>query len=94
MKYIKLAGCDFTEKQHDLIKDNLISFLHNFKNVTIVKDQFNPGFYVFVGNVPADCSGWLQYCYNIDYLNGWLYGCVQAKHRKELKDNFTEGCFK
>ena len=20
----------------------------------------------------------LQYCYNIDYLNGWLYGCVQA----------------
>lgn len=19
-----------------------------------------------------------KYCYNIDYLNGWLYGCVQA----------------
>lgn len=24
---------------------------------------------------------WTQYCYNIDYLNGWLYGAVQAINR-------------
>ena len=23
-------------------------------------------------------GSWTQYCYNIDYLNGWLYGAVQA----------------
>lgn len=26
----------------------------------------------------TESGSYTQYCYNIDYLNGWLYGAVQA----------------
>lgn len=68
-----------TNKQKETIKDNLDAFVHNFGNVRI-EDYGMPrsGFYVFC---PANSEDYVQYCYNIDYLNGWLYGAVQAVHR-------------
>ncbi len=33
---------------------------------------------VYTDEQRADSGSWTQYCYNIDYLNGWLYGAVQA----------------
>ena len=33
-----------------------------------------------------DSSSWRHYCYNIDYLNGWLYGCVQTVNGNPKRD--------
>lgn len=67
-----------TKREQEIIKDNLRAFVNNFGKVRIEKEDYGRGFYVFS---PADSESWVQYCYNIDYLNGWLYGCVQAVNR-------------
>ena len=74
-----VAGCNFTQKQYEIVKDNLHAFMVNFKDLRIKKADFGPGYYVFVNN-----ESYIQYCYNIHYLNGWLYGCVQAVCRNDL----------
>ena len=70
-----------TDRQKEVIKDNLKAFKANFDSIRIEKECCGRGFYVFV---PATSDSYIQYCYNIDYLNGWLYGCVQAVNRSEL----------
>ena len=67
-----------TKREQEIIKDNLRAFVNNFGKVRIEKEDYGRGFYVFS---PADSESWVQYCYNIDYLNGWLYGCVQAVNK-------------
>lgn len=67
-----------SEKQKEIIKDNLRAFIHHFGDVRIEADC-GRGFYVFC---PANSETHVQYCYNIDYLNGWLYGAVQAVCRQ------------
>ena len=67
-----------TKKQLEIIADNLRAFIHNFGEVRIEREDYGKGFYVFS---PADSNSYVQYCYNIDYLNGWLYGCVQALNK-------------
>ena len=67
-----------TKKQREIIKDNLNAFEANFGKVRIEKAPYNSGFYVYS---PADSESYVQYCYNLDYLNGWLYGCVQGAHK-------------
>lgn len=68
----------FTKREHEIVKSNLRSFINNFGNVRIEREHCEKGFYVFC---PPDSESYVQYCYNIDYLNGWLYGCVQAIHK-------------
>jgi hypothetical protein len=75
---------DMTNRQKEIIKDNLQAFVTNFGAVRIEKGNYGTGFYVYS---PADSEGYVQYCYNIDYLNGWLYGCVQGAHKRV---QFTE----
>ena len=65
---------DFTKNEMEIIKDNLMAFIANFDKPRIERGDDGESFYVFTD----DSSSWRQYCYNIDYLNGWLYGCVQA----------------
>lgn len=67
-----------TKREQEIIKDNLRAFVNNFGKVRIEKEDYGRGFYVFS---PAESESCVQYCYNIDYLNGWLYGCVQAVNR-------------
>ena len=67
-----------TKREQEIIKDNLRAFVNNFGKVRIEKEDYGRGFYVFS---PAESESWVQYCYNIDYLNGWLYGCVQAVNK-------------
>lgn len=71
----------FTKNQYEDIKNNLNAFIANFSVPKIEKADFGPGYYVFY---PADCSTWIQYCHNINYLDGWLYGVVQGVNRKEF----------
>lgn len=77
-----------TAKQNELIKDNLNAFINNFGEVRITKEDYGKGFYVYY---PADSDSYIQYCYDIDYLNGWLYGVVQGCVRGEFKPYRTGG---
>lgn len=71
-----------TKFQQEIIKDNLRAFTANFGDVRIEKESYGKGFYVFY---PADANSYIQYCYDINYLNGWLYGVVQGVMRGEFK---------
>lgn len=71
-----------TKGQREIIADNLRAFQANFGDVRIEDADYGGGFYVFY---PPDEDSWIQYCYNIDYLNGWLYGVVQGRVRGEFK---------
>lgn len=73
-------GVNRAHKQ--LIADNLNAFIANFGEPRIEKDDCGHGYYVFY---PKESTSWIQYCYNADYLNGWLYGVVQGKQRGEFR---------
>ena len=77
-----------TKKQQELIADNLRAFTANFGNVRIEREDYGKGFYVFY---PAESESWIQFCYDINYLNGWLYGVVQGCVRGEFKPFRTGG---
>ena len=72
-----------TTRQIDVIKDNLKAFTNNFGAPVIQKADYGSGFYVYY---PADADTYIQYCYDINYLNGWLYGVVQGVNRTEFKE--------
>ena len=72
----------FTKRQEDIICKNLNAFVANFGDVRIEKADYGPGFYVYY---PADAETYIQFCENINYLDGWLYGVVQGFMRGEFK---------
>lgn len=72
-----------TKKQKETIEDNLRAFRANFGDVRIEKDMYRRG--AFMVFYPADADDYIQYCPSIDYLDGWLYGCVQGFVRAEFK---------
>ena len=67
-----------TELEKEIIKDNLRAYLANFGYLEIEPAEAGGGFYVFTSPERKEHGSYTQYCYNIDYLNGWLYGAVQA----------------
>lgn len=71
-----------TKRQEDDIKDNLQAFTANFGAPRIERADYGSGLYVYY---PANSDSYIQYCYDINYLNGWLYGCVQGAIRGEFK---------
>jgi len=71
-----------TTRQNEIIADNLQAFTANFGAPRIEKADFGSGLYVYY---PANSDSYIQYCYDINYLNGWLYGCVQGAVRGEFK---------
>lgn len=70
------AEFGMTEGEYKVIEDNLRCFEYRFGKLRVKRFSDGNGFYVFNPANPADVVG---YCPNITYLNGWLYGCVQAK---------------
>ena len=64
---------NLTKSQQEKIEAHLNAFKYNLGDVRIEREY--DGLYVFH---PADSEHYVQHCPNIDYLNGWLYGCVQA----------------
>ena len=70
-----------TNKEKEIIKDNLRAYINNFGYIHIVKEEYGKGLYVFTSEERKEQGSWTQYCYNIDYLNGWLYGAVQAANK-------------
>lgn len=67
-----------TSREKEIIKDNLSAYINNFGFIKIEKEECGKGFYVFTSEERVLQGSWTQFCYNIDYLNGWLYGAVQA----------------
>lgn len=67
-----------TKMQKEIISRNLQAYGNNFRYIKIVKEDYGKGFYVFTSEERFEKNIWTQYCKNIDYLNGWLCGCVQA----------------
>ena len=63
-----------TNKQYEVIKDNLHAFLVNFGPVRI-ESYDGKSFNLYY---PADApeGEYIQHCYDISYLDGFLYGCV------------------
>lgn len=75
-----------TKRQLEIIEDNLRAYQANFKDIIIEKESCGKGFYVYNNEADRDAGNCVQYCYSIDYLNGWLYGAVQAvNNRMEAK---------
>ena len=64
-----------TKNQKGIIASNLHAFVHNFGDVRIEDADYGGGFYVFY---PPNSLSYIQYCENIHYLDGWLYGAVQG----------------
>lgn len=77
----------FTKEENELIKDNLHAFIANFGDIRLTREDAGKGVYVFY---PSTAETYIQFCYDIDYLNGWLYGAVQAVNRREFKCNYFE----
>ena len=72
-----------TSKEKEIINSNLNAFLHNFGTIRIDKEDAGKGFYVYY---PSTEDSYIQFCPDINYLDGWLYGAVQAKQRGEFKN--------
>lgn len=77
---------NITNKQREIIADNLKAFEHNFGEVRIEQEDYGNGVYIFY---PADSDSYIQYCYDISYADGWLYGVVQGCVRGEFKEYRT-----
>ena len=71
----------FTRSQMENINDNLRAYLANFGYLKIVKADYGGGFLVYTDEQRTEYGNYTQYCYNFDYLNGWLYGAVQAANK-------------
>lgn len=69
------------DRQKKIIEGNLKAFKANFGDIRI-ESYDKRSFYVFY---PVESDSYMQYCENIDYLNGWLYGVVQGAVRGEFK---------
>lgn len=64
---------ELTKKQKEIIAANYRVYIANFGYLHIKRE--NGGFYVYTSE---NSDRFTCFCSNIDYLNGWLYGAVQA----------------
>ena len=73
---------ELTKKQMEVIEDNLRAYKTNFEYIEIEYDELTEGFYVYTSQQAKEQGEFFEYFYNIDYLNGWLWGCVQTVNNK------------
>lgn len=59
------------------LENKIHAFIVNFGDLRIENYTKGGGYYVYY---PADKpeGEYIQFCHNLDYLEGWLYGCVQG----------------
>lgn len=50
----------------------------DFGYISIEKADYGKGFYVYTDQQRTESGSYTQYCPSLDYLDGWLYGAVQA----------------
>ena len=76
MKIIKYSN-KFTDKDLQKIANNLNAFENNFEELILFRNS-DKSIMVYQSMEQYDDDSYIQRCENIDYLNGWLYGAVQA----------------
>lgn len=57
----------------------LRAFVKNFDNITIEDADFGKGYFVYQNGDSTNTNA-IQYCPTIDFLEGWMWGCIQAKN--------------
>jgi len=67
----------FKVNEVEQLEKNLNAFISNFGEPIFHKYE-NGAIEIYMTEEAATNGEYLQYCDNIDYLNGWLYGAVQA----------------
>ena len=67
-----------TRRQEELIERNKAAYVANFGYIGITRSADRKGFLVYKSDTDMLLGNYIQYCPNIDYLNGWLYGAVQG----------------
>ena len=69
---------ELNEKELNIIERNLKAFQFNFTDeIKILK--FNRHYYIFKAEeINEQYSNYIRVTDNINYINGWLYGAVQA----------------
>ena len=67
-----------TKYQEELIEKNMQAYVTNFGYIGITRSADKKGFLVYKSPVDELTENYIQYCPNIHYLNGWLYGAVQG----------------
>lgn len=76
-----------TKKQRETIAQNLAAFMSKFGPIRFERADYGPGFFIYY---PANAADYMHFAPSIDYLDGWLYGAVQAIHRvKPLYDKVS-----
>ena len=75
---------ELTEKQL-LQLTNIKAFNANFKPLYFLYDSNNKKVYAFTEEPNSQASNYVQYG-SLEYINGWLYGAVQAKCKMFIND--------
>lgn len=78
----------FKKHEFETVKAHLEAFINNYGEMRIERPNMKEGFYIFF---PYNADNYIQYCHNVDYLDGWLYGIVQGTMRGEFKPFRTGG---
>lgn len=68
----------FTPKQFIAVRSNLRAYIANMGYIHIEKANYSKGWYIFKSAEDVKNGSYVQFCENINYLNGWLFGVVQA----------------
>lgn len=76
MKIIKYSN-RITDKELQKIASNLNAFENNFEELILFRNS-DKSICVYQSMEQYENYEYIQRCDNIDYLNGWLYGAVQA----------------
>lgn len=67
-----------TKHQEELIDQNRQAYVTNFGYLGLTRSADGKGFLVYKSPTDELTGNYIQYCPNIHYLNGWLYGAVQG----------------
>lgn len=70
-------GKQMTSKETEVMSKNLNAFEENFGEIILFKCSTG-GFAVFLTQEDFKNNAYVQYCENVHYLSGWLYGVVQG----------------
>ena len=81
---------NLTDREKKIIEDNLRHFENNFGELIIEKEELcdntTYGYYIYYPS-KEHC---VNFCYDISYLDGWLWGVVQGLNRPEFKNGKKE----
>lgn len=81
---------NFKGKQKQKIIDNYLAYCNYFSE-PFISYVSGWGFYIFTNETDLKCfQNWVCFCPSVDFLDGWLWGCVQTVCREEIKESIKK----